>query len=147
MTQQLTEKSDVYSFGVLMMELITGRRPIEQGKFIVREVLRVMDKSKELYNLHAILDPTILTKEKIPQGLERFVDLGLRCVKEHAAERPTMAEVVKEIESIMEASGLNVTVESAATSAAYEDTSGKHPYGDDDFAYTGVFPSVKVEPH
>ncbi|KAL8089560.1 hypothetical protein AgCh_039145 [Apium graveolens] len=29
MTQQLTEKSDVYSFGVLLVELITGRQPID----------------------------------------------------------------------------------------------------------------------
>lgn len=28
-TYQLTEKSDVYSFGVLLVELVTGRQPIE----------------------------------------------------------------------------------------------------------------------
>lgn len=31
-TYQLTEKSDVYSFGVLLIELMTGRHPIELKK-------------------------------------------------------------------------------------------------------------------
>ncbi|XP_031485305.1 calmodulin-binding receptor-like cytoplasmic kinase 2 isoform X3 [Nymphaea colorata] len=31
-TMQLTEKSDVYSFGVLLVELMTGRCPIERGR-------------------------------------------------------------------------------------------------------------------
>ncbi|KAI4306420.1 hypothetical protein L6164_029698 [Bauhinia variegata] len=144
MTQQLTEKSDVYSFGVLLLELITGRRPIEQGKFIVREVVRVMDRSKDLYNLQEILDSTII--KTTPKGLEKLVDLALSCVKEYAAERPSMAEVVKEIESIMELAGLNPTSESATTTETFEDASGSHPYGKEDFNYSGVYPSAKLEP-
>ncbi|EPS66582.1 hypothetical protein M569_08194, partial [Genlisea aurea] len=31
-TNHLTEKSDVYSFGVLLVELLTGRRPIEPNR-------------------------------------------------------------------------------------------------------------------
>ncbi|KOM53726.1 hypothetical protein LR48_Vigan09g238500 [Vigna angularis] len=147
MTQQLTEKSDVYSYGVLMLELATARRPIEQGKYIVREVMRVMDTSKDLYNLHSILDPTIMKTK--PKGLEKFVTLAMRCVKEYAAERPTMAEVVKEIESIIELVGLNPNSESATTSETYEEAGGgnaQHPYREEDFSYSGMFPSTRVEP-
>ncbi|XWS18045.1 hypothetical protein CRYUN_Cryun32bG0008500 [Craigia yunnanensis] len=150
MTQQLTEKSDVYSFGVLMLEITTARRPIERGKYIVREVRMSMDKTKSLYNLQEILDPTI-GLGTTPKGLEKFVDLAMRCVEESGADRPTMGEVVKEIESIMQLGGMNPNADSASSSATYEDaTKGAslHPYNDESFAYSGAFPvsKTKIEP-
>uniref|UniRef100_A0A5B6ZV52 non-specific serine/threonine protein kinase n=1 Tax=Davidia involucrata TaxID=16924 RepID=A0A5B6ZV52_DAVIN len=142
MTQQLTEKSDVYSFGVVMLELITARSPIEKGKYIVREVKLAMDKTKDLYNLHGILDPTISFGTTL-KDLEKFVDLAMRCVEELGAVRPTMSEVVKEIENIMQLAGLNPNAESASTSASYEGASKgfDHPYSNESlFAYSGAFP-------
>ncbi|KAL8252106.1 hypothetical protein R6Q59_035799 [Mikania micrantha] len=147
MTQQLTEKSDVYSFGVVMLELITARNPIEKGKYIVREVKQVMDKNTELYNLHEILDPTIGLSNQL-KGLEKFVDLSLQCVEERGNQRPTMSEVVKELESIMTFVGLKLGSE-PSTSASYEST-GKdynHPYSNDSlFAYSGGFLPPKLIP-
>ncbi|CAH1429827.1 unnamed protein product [Lactuca virosa] len=148
MTQQLTEKSDVYSFGVVLLELITARSPIEKGKYIVREVRQAMDRSKELYNLHEVLDPTIGLSTQL-KGLERFVDVSLRCVEETGSKRPTMSDVVKEIEGIMELAGLNPNAESAANSAGYDDGSrgSEHPYTNDSlFAYSGDHFPTKFDP-
>ncbi|KAL8554992.1 hypothetical protein ACS0TY_002976 [Phlomoides rotata] len=130
MTQQLTEKSDVYSFGVLLFEILTSRTPIVKGKYILREVRVAMDKSKKLYNLEPILDP-IVASNMLPGSVERFVDVALRCVQETGANRPTMSEVVKEIESIMEMEGLNLsTEESASTSDSFQGANkgSAHPY-------------------
>ncbi|KAI3752364.1 hypothetical protein L2E82_24349 [Cichorium intybus] len=128
MTQQLTVKSDVYSFGVVMLELITAINPIKKGKYIVREVKENLDKQKDLYNLREVFDPTIgLTNEL--QGLEKFVDIALRCVEDTRNQRPRMSEVVKEIENVMELAGFNPNAESASTSESFEESNDRgHPY-------------------
>ncbi|KAL4655180.1 hypothetical protein ACB092_01G432100 [Castanea dentata] len=128
MTHKLTEKSDVYSFGVLMLELITARKPIEHGKYIVRGVQEKMDKTKDLYNLHEYLDPAIGLGTTL-KGLEKFVDLAMRCVKEPGSDRPMMVEVVKEIENIMELGGVDPNANSTSASASFEETSkGSSPH-------------------
>ncbi|KAI9397107.1 hypothetical protein POPTR_004G232400v4 [Populus trichocarpa] len=150
MTQQLTEKSDVYSFGVVMLELLTGRRPIEKGKYVVREVKTALDRAKYLYNLGELLDSSIGLDTTL-KGLDKFVDVALKCVEENGSDRPTMGEVVKEIENILHLAGLNPNADSASTSASYDDASkgnAKHPYifSKDAFDYSGGFPASKVEP-
>ncbi|KAG6780384.1 hypothetical protein POTOM_013239 [Populus tomentosa] len=150
MTLQLTEKSDVYSFGVVMLELLTGRRPIERGKYVVREVKMALDRAKDLYNLRELLDPSIGLDTTL-KGLDKFVDVALKCVQENGRDRPTMGEVVNELENILQLAGLNPNADSASTSASYDDVSkgsAKHPYmhSNDSFEYSEGFPDPKVEP-
>ncbi|GFZ09527.1 leucine-rich repeat protein kinase family protein [Actinidia rufa] len=146
MTQQLTNKSDIYSFGVVMLELVTARQPIEKGKYIVREVKQYMDKTKLLYNLQEILDPSILVTPL--KGLEKFVDLALSCVEDAGAERPPIGDVVKEIENIMQIAGLNPNADSASASSSYGAVKGyNHPYSDESlFVYSGAFPPSNIDP-
>ncbi|KAJ8499334.1 hypothetical protein OPV22_009886 [Ensete ventricosum] len=133
MTQQLSEKSDAYSFGVVMLELISARQPIEKGKYIVREVRMVInDYDEEWYGLKEIVDPTIRNTGNL-KGFRRFVELAMRCVEESAANRPTMNEAVKEIETILQSNGFNTQASSASSSTTdFGNTHGapRHPYSD-----------------
>ncbi|KAA8545356.1 hypothetical protein F0562_020140 [Nyssa sinensis] len=141
MTQQLTEKSDVYSFGVVLLELITARAPIEKGRHIVREMEEVISKSKDPHNLHGILDPTIGLGATLG-GLEQFVNLAMSCVKESGPDRPTMGEVVRKIENIMQLASLNENTESTFASSSNEEEAERnsnHPYGNEAFDYSGGF--------
>ena len=149
MTQQLTEKSDVYSFGVLLLELITAKKPLERGRYIVREVRVMMDKTKDLYSLHELLDPAIGLGTTLA-GFEKYVDLAIKCVEESGTDRPAMSDVVKEIENIMQLAGMNPNADSASSSLSYIGSSRsavRHPYGNEgNFDYSGGAPSSELEP-
>jgi serine/threonine protein kinase/Leucine-rich repeat (LRR) protein len=162
MTQQLTEKSDVYSFGVVMLELITSKQPIEKGKYIVREVRMSLNRNDvESYGMKEMIDPSI-RNTPILIGFGKFLDLAMQCVEETAADRPSMSEVVKAIETILQNDGINTN--STSTSSSATDFVGnakgplRHPYSNDalpkkdvsdsdHFDYSGGYVlSTKIEP-
>lgn len=161
MSQQLTEKSDVYSFGVVMLELIVAKQPIEKGKYIVREAKRVFDADDaEFCGLKDMVDARIMNTNHLA-AFGKFVQLALRCVDEVATARPSMSEVVKEIEMMLQSEGLSSASTSASTSATeFDVTKGapRHPYNDplpkkdkdvstDSFDYSGGYSfQSKVEP-
>ncbi|WOH15006.1 hypothetical protein DCAR_0934536 [Daucus carota subsp. sativus] len=129
MTNQLTEKSDVYSFGIVMLELLTARAPIQHNKHIAGEV------KEALGNFQNILDVKLGLASSLG-GLQKYVSLAMKCVKETGAERPTMSEVVREIENIMQLATPDPDPESYSTSSIHNSGADKdlyHPYDDDDF--------------
>lgn len=162
MTQQLTEKSDVYSFGVVMLELITSKQPIQKGKYIVREVRNLINKKDEEYHgLRELMDPVVRNTPNLI-GFGRFLELTMQCVEDSAADRPTMSEVVKAFETMLQNDGINTNSTSASSSATDFGVSKgakRHPYIDttftqkdnvndsNDFDYSGGYTlSTKVEP-
>jgi serine/threonine protein kinase len=103
-TQQLSEKSDVYSFGIVLLELITARPPIQGGKYVVRLVKAALESGGISGLQEEVMDPLLRKSANTDPlaGFEWFLSLALSCVEESGSERPSMREVVKELESIVE---------------------------------------------
>ncbi|THG10273.1 hypothetical protein TEA_010533 [Camellia sinensis var. sinensis] len=94
LTHKLTDKSDVYSLGVVFLELLTGMHPISHGKNIVREV-NVAYRSGMIFS---VIDEKMGSYPS--DCVERFVNLALKCCQDETDNRPSMSEVVRELESI-----------------------------------------------
>eukprot|EP00261_Vitis_vinifera_P030606 XP_019071849.1 PREDICTED: putative wall-associated receptor kinase-like 16 [Vitis vinifera] len=100
LTSQLTEKSDVYSFGVVLVELLTGEkalsfdRPEDKRSLAMYFLFSLRDD-----RLFQVLDEHIVNEENIEQ-LKEAAKLAKRCLRLKGDERPTMKEVVMELEGL-----------------------------------------------
>lgn len=90
----ITEKSDVYSFGVVLLELVSGREPIEEeygeAKDIVYWVLSNLNDRESILN---ILDERV-TSESV-EDMIKVLKIAIKCTTKLPSLRPTMREVVK----------------------------------------------------
>lgn len=95
---RVNEKCDIYGFGVLILELVTGRRPVEYGEdnvVILSEHMRVL---LEEGNVLDCVDPSMgdyPEDEVLP-----VLKLALVCTSHIPSSRPSMAEVVQILQVI-----------------------------------------------
>uniref|UniRef100_A0A6N2LZH1 non-specific serine/threonine protein kinase n=1 Tax=Salix viminalis TaxID=40686 RepID=A0A6N2LZH1_SALVM len=94
LTHKLTDKSDVYSLGVVFLELLTGMQPISHGKNIVREVNIAYQTGK----LSSLVDGRMGSYPS--DCVDKFLTLAMKCCNDETDERPSMTDVVRELESI-----------------------------------------------
>ncbi|CAI0468697.1 unnamed protein product [Linum tenue] len=96
-TGRASTRTDVFGFGILILEVVSGRRPIEEGKPILVDVVLEAMKEGKLANC---VDPRLRDQGELveDQEVERVVRLGLVCAHPDPSARPTMRQVVKVLE-------------------------------------------------
>ncbi|GLJ15176.1 hypothetical protein SUGI_0248140 [Cryptomeria japonica] len=104
---KLTEKSDVYSFGVVLLEIICGRKPIEDAVSeeevnLVRWVMLHAEANEDIPSrLTNIIDKRLSLGENEMQSFKCVVNLALQCVDREGSKRPTMNGIVAGIRVAM----------------------------------------------
>ncbi|KAI3901682.1 hypothetical protein MKW98_021846, partial [Papaver atlanticum] len=98
-SQQLTDKSDVYSFGVILLELISGQEAISNESFGVncRNIVQWAKSHVGSGDIQGIIDP-LLGNDYNVQSIWKIAEKALMCVQPHGSMRPSISEVLKEIQ-------------------------------------------------
>ncbi|PIA60038.1 hypothetical protein AQUCO_00400721v1, partial [Aquilegia coerulea] len=96
-TYQLTLKSDVYSFGILIIEIISGRRPVDPRKPVDERVtVRWAFKNYNEGNVIGLLDP-LMNEVVDAQILSKMFSLAFQCAAPTQRDRPNMKEVGEQL--------------------------------------------------
>ncbi|CAN4124715.1 unnamed protein product [Withania somnifera] len=103
-TGKLTEKSDIYSFGVVLLELITGRKPVDTSQPLGDESL--VEWARPLLN-HALgklefdqlADPRLEKNYVFPEMFQ-LIEAAAACVRHSAAKRPGMGQIMRAFDNM-----------------------------------------------
>ncbi|XP_051226658.1 calmodulin-binding receptor-like cytoplasmic kinase 2 isoform X2 [Lolium perenne] len=109
-TNHLTDRSDVYSFGVLLVELITGRRPIErnrgrQQRLTTEWALRKSREGEVVVAMDSRMRRTsaaVAAVERVMAlaAVERVMALAAECTAPDRAARPAMRRCAEVLWSV-----------------------------------------------
>lgn len=94
---KVSDKTDVYAFGVVLLELLTGRKPIEAKRppgeeNLVQWAKPLLDRGGAA--VHSLLDPRAKHTPKSTAQIVRMARAAAACVKSEESFRPGIDEVV-----------------------------------------------------
>ncbi|KAK7246447.1 hypothetical protein RIF29_41315 [Crotalaria pallida] len=96
-TLRVNEKSDIYSFGVVILELVTGRRPVDP-EFGEKDLVTWACSTLDQKGVDHVVDSRLDSCFK--QEICKVLNIGLMCTSPLPINRPAMRRVVKMLQEV-----------------------------------------------
>ncbi|KAJ8550047.1 hypothetical protein K7X08_033754 [Anisodus acutangulus] len=92
---KVSDKTDVYAFGVVLLELLTGRKPIEAKRGPGEENLVLWAKLLLQQDaLEKFLDPRLKFPRKNLHQISRMIQAAAACIHSEESQRPDIDEII-----------------------------------------------------
>ncbi|KAG8086106.1 hypothetical protein GUJ93_ZPchr0010g10784 [Zizania palustris] len=113
-TGKVNDRSDVFSFGVVLLELITGRRPVQSAEPYNDETLvswarPLLIEAIEEQVVDELIDPVIGANYDA-HDMQRLITCAAGAVRYTARSRPRMIQIVRYLEGELSMEELNAGV-------------------------------------
>lgn len=96
-TLRVNEKSDIYSFGVVILELVTGKLPVDP-EYGEKDLVKWVCSTIEQKGIEHVIDPKFDMRCK--QEILKVLNIGLLCANSLPINRPSMRVVVKMLQEV-----------------------------------------------
>jgi serine/threonine protein kinase len=119
--QRISEKSDVYSFGVVLLEILTGRHPLDPtlsgGAHLVQWLREHVQAKRDASEL---LDARLRARagEADVHEMRQVLSVATLCVSRRADDRPAMKDVVALLKEIRRPAAVDDAKQRPPTAAA-----------------------------
>lgn len=95
----MSEKCDVYSFGVVLLELVTGRKAIEETDEEGRDIVTWVSANVDCYeHVYKVLDHK-LPLDHHQNEMTKVLRIATLCTAKHPSMRPDMRDVVRMLDN------------------------------------------------